>query len=76
MKDGIYGMVKVRGSYSTLEKCDKRSEFIIKNIDSVHKIYYAGVGKPFPITNSSDFSKDITKVRNSKENCRRFKTKS
>ena len=59
---GIYGMVKVRGSYSSLEKCDKRAEFIIKNIDSVHKIYYAGVGKPFPITNSSDFSKDITKV--------------
>ena len=59
---GIYGMVKVRGSYGSLEKCDKRSEFIIKNIDSVHKIYYAGVGKPFPITNSSEFSKDITKV--------------
>ena len=62
-KDGIYGMIKVRGTYNTLEKCDKRSEYLIKNIDSVHHIYYAGVGKPFPITNSSNFSKDINKVK-------------
>ncbi len=62
-KDGIYGMIKVRGTYNTLEKCDKRSEFLIKNIDSVHHIYYAGVGKPFPITNSSNFSKDISKIK-------------
>lgn len=62
-KDGIYGMIKVRGTYNSLEKCDKRSEYIIKNIDSVHPIYYAGVGKPFPITNSSKFSKDINKIK-------------
>lgn len=62
-EDGIYGMIKVRGTYNSLEKCDKRSEFLIKNIDSVHHIYYAGVGKPFPITNSSNFSKDISKIK-------------
>lgn len=62
-KDGIYGMIKVRGTYNSLEKCDKRAEYLIKNIDSVHHIYYAGVGKPFPITNSSNFSKDISKVK-------------
>ena len=62
-KDGIYGMIKVRGTYNSLEKCDKRSQFLIKNIDSVHNIFYAGVGKPFPITNSSDFSKDISKIK-------------
>lgn len=62
-KDGIYGMVKVRGTYGDLDACDKRSEYLIKNIDSVHSIYYAGVGKPFPITCSSKFSKDINKIK-------------
>ena len=62
-KDGIYGMVKVRGSYNTLEKCDKRAEFLIREVDSLHKIYIAGVGKPFPITNMSTFSKDINKIK-------------
>lgn len=61
-KDGIFGMVKVRGTYGNLDDCDKRSEYLIKNIDSHHSIYYAGVGKPFPITCSSKFSKDINKV--------------
>ena len=62
-KDGIYGMVKVRGSFNSLEKCDKRAEFLIRNVDSVHKIYVAGVGKPFPITNVSTYSKDINKIK-------------
>ena len=62
-KDGIYGMVKVRGTYGDLDSCDNRSEYLIKNIDSVHSIYYAGVGKPFPITCSSKYSKDINKVK-------------
>ena len=62
-KDGIYGMVKVRGTYNTIEKCDKRAEFLIREVDSLHKIYIAGVGKPFPITNMSTFSKDINKVK-------------
>ena len=62
-KDGIYGMVKVRGTYNSLEKCDKRAEFLIREVDSLHKIYIAGVGKPFPITNVSTFSKDINRVK-------------
>lgn len=62
-KDGIYGMIKVRGTYRDIDSCNKRSEFLIKNIDSVHSIYYAHVGKPFPITTSSKFSKDIDKVK-------------
>lgn len=62
-KDGVYGMVKVRGTYRDIESCDKRSEFLIKNIDSVHSIYFAHVGKPFPITTSSNFSKDINKIK-------------
>jgi hypothetical protein len=62
-KDGIYGMVKVRGTYNALDKCDNRAAYLIRNVDSVHKIYIASVGKPFPITNMSTFSKDINKVK-------------
>ena len=62
-KDGIYGMVKVRGTYNNLDKCDKRAEFLIREVDSLHKIYIAGVGKPFPITNMSTFSKDINRIK-------------
>lgn len=61
-KDGIYGMAKCRGAYATLEESDKRAEFLIKNVDSYHKIYHCFIGKPFPITSSSDFSADTTEI--------------
>ena len=61
--DGVYGMVKIRGTFNSLDRCDKRAEYLIRNVDSLHKIYIAGVGKPFPITNVSTFSKDINKVK-------------
>ena len=70
-KDGIYGMIKVRGSYSSADECAERAEHLIKTVDSYHKIYTAYVGKPFPATSSSTYSaqtaevdikKNITKV--------------
>jgi len=59
---GVYGFAKVRGSYNSLEEADERSEYIIRNDDSYHQIYWAEVGKPFPITNSSDYSRDVKRV--------------
>jgi hypothetical protein len=60
--DGVYGMVKVRGSYHTLEETNERAEFLINNIDSYHKIYHAYVGRPFPATNSSNYSAETSEV--------------
>ena len=60
--DGIYGMIKVRGSYDTLHELNSRAEFLIGNIDSYHKIYHAWVGKPFPATSSSKFSAQSSEV--------------
>jgi len=60
--DGVYGMVKVRGSYHTLEETNERAEFLINNIDSYHKIYHAYVGRPFPATNSSSYSAETSEV--------------
>ena len=45
---GIYGMVKVRGSYGNDNDARERAEFLLKNVDSRHKIYQTYVGRPFP----------------------------
>lgn len=61
-KDGIYGFAKLRGNYATEMEANARSEFLIRNVDSYHKIFHAYVGRPFPMTDLSDFSKDISKI--------------
>ena len=37
-KHGIFGMMKVRGSYSTDEECEDRMGFLIRDVDSYNKI--------------------------------------
>jgi hypothetical protein len=49
-KDGVYGFMKVRGNYATSQEASERAEFLIRNVDSYHKIFQAYVGRPFPIT--------------------------
>ena len=61
-QDGIYGMIKVRGCFRTIEHASERAEDIIKTHDSYNKIYTAYVGKPFPATESSAFSKLTSRV--------------
>ena len=61
-KDGVYGMIKVRGSFETEEECDTRAEQLIREVDSYHKILHAFVGKPFPATTSSKWSADTTEI--------------
>jgi hypothetical protein len=61
-KDNIYGMMKVRGVYATEEEANERAEWLIKNVDSYHEIYHAFVGRPFPVTTSEGFSRDIKKI--------------
>lgn len=61
-QNGVYGWAKVRGVYPTLEQADTRCEYLLKNVDSYHKVFYGFVGRPFPITESSDYSKEIAEV--------------
>ena len=61
-KDGIYGMIKVRGSYETEDEADERSEMLIRTVDSYHKIQMAYVGKPFPATTSSRWAAETTDI--------------
>lgn len=48
--DGVFGFAKVRGSYATPTEANERSEFLMRNVDSYHKIFHAYTGRPFPIT--------------------------
>lgn len=61
-EQGIFGFAKVRGVFSDVEDADDRAEHLIKSVDSYHKIFHGYIGRPFPLTLSSDFSKDIRKV--------------
>ena len=61
-KDGIYGMVKVRGVYPTEEEANERAEHLVRAVDSYHKIFHTWVGRPFPLLEGSDFSEEVNKV--------------
>lgn len=61
-KNGIYGFAKIRGSYSTEIEANQRAEFLIRNVDSYHQVYHAYVGRPFPLTESSDYSATTSEV--------------
>lgn len=59
---GIYGFAKLRGNYPTDQEASERAEFLIRNADSYHQIYHAYVGRPFPLTLSSDYSGEQVEV--------------
>jgi hypothetical protein len=60
--EGVYGFVKVRGTYETEREAAERSADIIKNHDSYHKIYTAYTGRPFPLTLTGKFSGEVEEV--------------
>jgi hypothetical protein len=59
---GIYGFAKMRGNYATEIEANQKAEFIIKNLDSYNKVYHAYVGRPFPLTVSSEYSAETEEV--------------
>jgi hypothetical protein len=64
---GIYGFAKIRGSFPNEMEANERAEFLIKNHDSYHQIYHCYVGRPFPLTTSSDYSREVSKVELNKQ---------
>lgn len=63
---GIYGMAKIRGNYATDIEAQTAASDLIKS-DSYNKVYATHVGRPFPITLSSDFSAAVDEVDLDKE---------
>lgn len=60
--DNIYGMMKVRGVFPDEEEANKFSEHIIRDVDSLHEIYHAWVGRPFPVTTATGFEKELKTI--------------
>jgi hypothetical protein len=61
-KNGVYGYAKLRGNFATELEANKRAEFLIRNVDSYHNIYHTFVGRPFPLTTSSNFSAEVEEI--------------
>jgi hypothetical protein len=66
-EQGIYGFAKLRGNYPTEQEANERAEHLIRDVDSYHQIYHTYVGRPFPLTVSSDYSKEVSRVDLKKE---------
>ena len=64
---GVYGFAKLRGNYPSDAEASERAEYLIRNSDSYHQIYHAYVGRPFPCTNSSDYSENTNEIDIRKE---------
>lgn len=61
-KDGVFGFAKLRGNYASEMEANQRAEYLIRNVDSYHQIYHTYVGRPFPITASSQYSADTQEI--------------
>jgi len=61
-ENGVFGFAKLRGNYCTSIEANQRAEHLIRTVDSYHQIYHTYVGRPFPITFSSDYSKDTEEI--------------
>ena len=64
---GVFGFAKLRGNYSSELEADQRAEYIIRNVDSFHQIFHTFVGRPFPVTISSDYSAETSEIDIRKE---------
>jgi len=61
-EQGIFGFAKIRGTYQSELEASQRAEYLIRNVDSYHKIYTVYTGRPFPLTESSDYSSEVSEV--------------
>jgi hypothetical protein len=52
-KNGLYGMVKFRGAFQSINEANERAEYLIRNVDSYNSILTGYVGRPFPLTDDN-----------------------
>lgn len=65
-KDGVFGIMKIRGTFKTEDEMRDRTTHLIQNVDAFNRYYEGFVGRPFPVTNDERYSlvKDFVDVRN------------
>lgn len=60
--DGVFGMLKVRGTFQTQDEADLRAEYLIRNVDSFHSVYHTYVGRPFPLASTKKYICDTKEI--------------
>lgn len=65
-KDGVYGIMKFRGAFKTVDEMKERTEHLIRNVDSYNRYFEGYVGKPFPVTVDKRYAEkeDFIDIRN------------
>ena len=66
-ENGVFGFAKLRGNFASEIDANQRAEYLSKNVDSHHQIYHTYVGRPFPITTSSQYSAKTEEIDIRKE---------
>lgn len=61
-KDGVYGMIKFRGTFPTEHEMNEKAEDILRELDSYNTIFHGYCGKWFPVTKSSKYTREIHEV--------------
>lgn len=46
---GVYGFMKCRGAFQTIDEANQRANYIIRHYDSINPIHTSYCGKPFPV---------------------------
>ena len=60
---GVFGFMKIRGAFQTIDEANQRSEWLIRNVDSYHSIHTGYAGRPFPIcTDTKKFVAETVQV--------------
>ena len=60
--DGVYGMLKVRGCFESVSEATDRSETLVREYDSYHKVFVGYVGRPMPLTEKSTWSDEVEEI--------------
>lgn len=65
-KDGVFGIMKFRGAFKTIEDMQERTSYLIRNVDSYNRYFEGFVGKPFPVTVDTRYAErqEFIDVRN------------
>ena len=53
-KDGLYGLLKIRGTFSNETDQDANAESILADVDSFHAIHHGFTGHPLPLVKDND----------------------
>lgn len=65
---GVFGFIKFRGAFQTVDEANDRAEHLIRYVDSYHSIQTGYIGKPFPVcVDTRKYVKEVNEVDLSKK---------